>query len=569
MRLELPLDEIFRIVLADGSQRWVQQISSAVGRDGHGERARRRGARHHRTHAGRGAPARARRGLEARAREHRRRSVGLESRDRRRDLLAALLRDVRSSGRCAPRACRRRTSTSRTHPDDLERLQRDRQAHLDGPDTRLRQRAPGALPGRQLEVDPGARHGDRTRSQPAGRTPHGRHPHRHQRTQGLRGADLAAGQLRQPDRPAEPAHAARPARAAHPQDRTAPGCSSRCCSSTSIISSRSTTASATTWATSCWSQAAQRIRACVREVDTVGRLGGDEFTVILSEMSDPERAETIAQKIVQSLSEGFQLGTEVAFVSASIGITLYPERCHRHRGSVQACRPGAVRRQGQRPQPGQPFHAVARGGGADAAHPRQRPARSRCTSSSSSSSTSRSSTWPSGSVRKAEALIRWRHPQRGLVSPTDFIPIAESTGLIVDIGDWIFRQAARAGAALARALRPRVPDQRQQVAGAVRPCPRQPAGLVRAAARARPARAEPGARDHRRPAARPGIGHQRAAARIARRRRRRLARRFRHRLFVAVVPAALRHRLPEDRPELRARTRSPGPRTWRCARRSS
>ncbi len=71
-------------------------------------------------------------------------------------------------------------------------------------------------------------------------------------------------------------------------------------------------------------EAAQRIRSCVRESDTLARLGGDEFTVVLSGISETGNIEDVAQKIVGKLAEPFRLGSELAYVSASIGITLYP-----------------------------------------------------------------------------------------------------------------------------------------------------------------------------------------------------------------------------------------------------
>lgn len=71
--------------------------------------------------------------------------------------------------------------------------------------------------------------------------------------------------------------------------------------------------------------ASERLRSCVRETDTVARLGGDEFTVILPELQELKSIERIARNILGKLSEPFHLGEEVVYVSASIGITFYPE----------------------------------------------------------------------------------------------------------------------------------------------------------------------------------------------------------------------------------------------------
>jgi diguanylate cyclase (GGDEF)-like protein/PAS domain S-box-containing protein len=121
-------------------------------------------------------------------------------------------------------------------------------------------------------------------------------------------------------------------------------------------------------------EAARRITACVRESDAVARLGGDEFTVILADLADDAHVERVAQDIMGRLSAPFSLGSERAYVSASIGITLYPEDASDAAGLLRNCRPGDVCRQERRAQPLQLFHAPAAGKGAEAAAPDQRPA---------------------------------------------------------------------------------------------------------------------------------------------------------------------------------------------------
>ncbi|MES2898478.1 MAG: EAL domain-containing protein, partial [Pseudomonadota bacterium] len=188
--------------------------------------------------------------------------------------------------------------------------------------------------------------------------------------------------------------------------------------------------------------AARRIRACVRESDTVARLGGDEFTVILSDLDFVGCVEGIAQKILHALEAPFQLGAEQAFVSASIGITLYPDDARemedllKHADQAMYAAKGAGRNRFSYFTPALQVAALNR---------------MRMTNDlrvALKGDQLRLYFQPivhlaTGQVHKAEALIRWQHPQRGLVSPLEFIPLAESSGLIVDIGEWVFKEAAR------------------------------------------------------------------------------------------------------------------------------
>ena len=190
-------------------------------------------------------------------------------------------------------------------------------------------------------------------------------------------------------------------------------------------------------------EAARRIRECVRESDTVARFGGDEFTVLLPELNaDTAHLERILQDVLNTLARAFHLGEEQVFVSASIGITMYPQDAT----EVESLFKNAD----------QALYA-AKGAGRNrfsfftpdlqqAAQLRLRLAGDLRTALSQGQFSVHYQPiveLASGAVHKAEALLRWQHPQRGMVSPAEFIPVAESTGMIVDIGEWVFQQAAQ------------------------------------------------------------------------------------------------------------------------------
>ncbi len=187
-------------------------------------------------------------------------------------------------------------------------------------------------------------------------------------------------------------------------------------------------------------EAAHRLRSRVRESDTVARQGGDEFTVVIQEL-DARRVEQIAQNILASLAESFQLGDDQAFITASIGIAVYPDDANDIEDLFKSA--------------DQALYAAKAAG---------RNRFSYFTQALQKSAQFRM--WVThdlrhalaghqlrvyyqpiidltdGQIYKAEALVRWQHPVRGLVSPAEFIPLAESSGLIVEVGDWVFRQAA-------------------------------------------------------------------------------------------------------------------------------
>ena len=189
-------------------------------------------------------------------------------------------------------------------------------------------------------------------------------------------------------------------------------------------------------------EAARRIGACVRASDTVARLGGDEFTVILAGMDTLSGIDRIAQTMLALLNRPFALGAAQPSISASIGIALFPsdavtpEELLRHADQAMYAAKQAGRNR----------YSYFTPDLQQAAQARQQVTldlRSALSEQQFELHYQPIVNLATGKVERAEALLRWRHPQRGLLSPADFLSFAESGGLMMDIGDWVFRQAAQ------------------------------------------------------------------------------------------------------------------------------
>ncbi len=189
-------------------------------------------------------------------------------------------------------------------------------------------------------------------------------------------------------------------------------------------------------------EVSKRLNACLRESDTVARLGGDEFTVILGEHSIIGTEELIAQKILDCLAVPFLLNTETIYLSASIGITVYPEDATSSEELIKnADRSMYAAKKAGRNQY-QYFTASM-----------QENAKSRLRMISDLHLAIKNNEFflvfqpiinlSSSEIRKAEALIRWKHPIKGLISPLEFISIAEEVGLIKEIGQWVFEESSK------------------------------------------------------------------------------------------------------------------------------
>jgi len=188
-------------------------------------------------------------------------------------------------------------------------------------------------------------------------------------------------------------------------------------------------------------EAARRISTCVRESDTVARLGGDEFTIVLSEITDSSNVDDIAQKIIGKLAEPFQLGGEVVYVSASIGITIYPndtddiDELIKNADQAMYVAKKKGRNRSSYFTPSLQVAAQTKLRLTNDMHGALEANQFRVHFQPIVSLST-------GRIHKAEALLRWQHPEHGMMSPMEFIPLAEETGLINEIGDWVFKESA-------------------------------------------------------------------------------------------------------------------------------
>jgi diguanylate cyclase (GGDEF)-like protein/PAS domain S-box-containing protein len=196
-------------------------------------------------------------------------------------------------------------------------------------------------------------------------------------------------------------------------------------------------------------QVASRLEGCVRKTDTLARLGGDEFTMVLAGVRDAQDATNVAQKLIETMRDPFHVEGRELFTSISLGISLFPDdgldgetlMVNADVAMYRAKDMGRdnfqwfasemnARARDRMALEGQLRHALALGQLSLCYQPQ-------CGAM--------------GEIRGFEALMRWRHPELGMVSPSRFIPLAEDCGLIVQMGEWALREACAQAAAWRRA----------------------------------------------------------------------------------------------------------------------
>jgi diguanylate cyclase (GGDEF)-like protein/PAS domain S-box-containing protein len=186
----------------------------------------------------------------------------------------------------------------------------------------------------------------------------------------------------------------------------------------------------------------ERLKESVREGDTVARLGGDEFTVLLENIQSADAVAPIARKVLTALATPYQIDDQELYSSASIGISMYPDDGSDPKTLLKNADTAMYRAKDQGRNTYQ-YYSAEMGARVREYLTLETGLRHALDRNEFELYYQQQVDITDGAPFGAEALLRWRHPEHGLISPNDFIPLLEDTGLIVPVGEWVVKQVCQ------------------------------------------------------------------------------------------------------------------------------
>lgn len=185
----------------------------------------------------------------------------------------------------------------------------------------------------------------------------------------------------------------------------------------------------------------RRIKNSIREIDTAARMGGDEFTIILTDLQKPSDVISVSEKILNAISNPVHINNEIIYVTASLGIAIYPTDCTDQSILISNADQAMFASKENGRNRYTFFSKIMQ---------ERASARARLTNELHQALKNQEFdvyyqpivNLQTGEIDKAEALIRWHHPSQGLLGPDNFVPLAESIGLINQMDDWLLSRVA-------------------------------------------------------------------------------------------------------------------------------